>query len=113
MQRAALTVGNPVDRRREKLDDGVVETVRRKFGAIDPGFVRLLAAYRLVTKDCAVHIGVGRDRRGVRRSGVAACSAFIATSAANLKFLSMLQQIRHRNFKFKAATQISELLELL
>src|SRR4029077_383349 len=35
------------------------------------------------------------------------------TSAANLKFLSVSRQVRDRNFKFKAATQINELLELL
>jgi hypothetical protein len=33
--------------------------------------------------------------------------------AANLKFLSVLLQVRHRNFKFKAALEINELLELL
>ena len=27
------------------------------------------------------------------------------TSAANLKFLSVLRQVRHRNFKFKAALE--------
>jgi hypothetical protein len=36
-----------------------------------------------------------------------------ATGAANLKFLSVLRPVRHRNFKFKAATQINKLLELL
>jgi hypothetical protein len=35
------------------------------------------------------------------------------TSAANLKFLSVWRQVRDRNFKFKAATQINKLLELL
>jgi hypothetical protein len=36
-----------------------------------------------------------------------------ATSAANLKFLSVSRQVRDRNFKFRAATQINKLLELL
>ena len=36
-----------------------------------------------------------------------------STSAANLKFLSVLRRVRYRNFKFKAATQINKLLELL
>src|SRR5579872_2772392 len=35
------------------------------------------------------------------------------TSAANLKFLSGSPQVRHRNFKFEAALDINELLELL
>jgi hypothetical protein len=30
-----------------------------------------------------------------------------------LKFLSVTRQVRDRNFKFKAATQINKLLELL
>src|SRR6185437_10757616 len=30
-----------------------------------------------------------------------------STSAANLKLLSTLRRVRHRNFKFKAATQIN------
>jgi hypothetical protein len=35
------------------------------------------------------------------------------SSAANLKFLSGQPQVRHRNFKFKAALQNNSLLELL
>src|SRR5579872_2945901 len=35
------------------------------------------------------------------------------TGAANLKFLSPLRQVDHRNFKFKAAPEINKLLELL
>src|ERR1700722_19799331 len=47
MQHARHAAGDPVDRTREKLDDGVVESVRREFGAIHPGFVRLLEQFEL------------------------------------------------------------------
>ena len=36
-----------------------------------------------------------------------------STGAANLKFLSVLLQVGHRNFKFKAAPENNKLLELL
>jgi hypothetical protein len=35
------------------------------------------------------------------------------TGAANLTFLSVLGQVRHRNFKFKATPEDQQLLELL
>ena len=35
------------------------------------------------------------------------------TSAANLKFLSVSPRVRYRNFKFKAALELTRLLELL
>jgi hypothetical protein len=38
---------------------------------------------------------------------------FAKTSAANLKFLSILPRVRYRNFKFEAALETSKLLELL
>jgi hypothetical protein len=72
MQRAAQAVGNPVDRRGEKLDDRVVETVRRKFGAIDPGFVRLLAQFELDAgesepfADARIRLPLQRRRHDVR-----------------------------------------------
>jgi hypothetical protein len=36
-----------------------------------------------------------------------------STGAANLKFLSVLLQVGHRNFKFKAAPENNKSLELL
>ncbi len=43
------------------------------------------------------------------------CAAVPAKSAgaANLKFLSVLLQVGHRNFKFKAAPENNKLVELL
>ncbi len=36
-----------------------------------------------------------------------------SAGAANLKFLSVLLQVGHRNFKFKAAPENNKLVELL
>src|SRR5580692_5198340 len=72
MQRAELASGNPVDRMGEKLDDRVVEPVRRKFGAIHPGFVRLLAQLELDAgeseplADARIRLPLQRRRHDVR-----------------------------------------------
>src|SRR5580704_6653291 len=73
MQRAGHAAGDPVDRTRDKLDDGVVESVRRKFGAIDPGFVRLLEQLELHAgeseplADARVRLPLQRRRHDVRK----------------------------------------------
>jgi hypothetical protein len=47
IQRAGQAGGNAVDRTRDKLDNGVVESVGRKFGPVDPGVVLLLEQLKL------------------------------------------------------------------
>src|ERR1700722_5607729 len=72
MQRARHAAGDPVDRTRDKLDDGVVESMRRKFGAIHPGFVRLLEQLELhagetkALADARVRLPLQRRRHDVR-----------------------------------------------
>jgi hypothetical protein len=54
-------------------------------------------------------------RKNPKPSARRSLPAFFRTElvcAANLKFLSMLRQVRDRNFKFKAALEIKKLPEL-
>jgi hypothetical protein len=88
-------------------------------GADEPDYGALLifgpnaAAYRQRLQRDSYKRGGGRIGKPAPKDRCRRFFELSPYSAANLKFLSMLRQVRDRNFKFKAATQIKKLLELL
>jgi len=78
-------------------------TKKRKGGAV--------AAFLLVSRFCHSYCAAAKLKQNVKSAATLLLPGFVGV--AKLKFLSVLRQVHHGNFKFKSRTRANKLLELL